>query len=117
MFSGVALDELARIEGLPGGAQLTASQTGSHRELVADRLGVLVRQLITVCLAVDPERVVLVGGMTSGNSVVDSIRHHLERHVPIPPEIVVSDFPQESALLGAVQLASRQPSEPATAGR
>lgn len=115
VVSGVALDELARLEGLAGAAELTASTTAAHRALVAERLGVLVRKLITVCLALDPQRVVLVGGMTSGVAVVKAVTHHLTRHVPIPPEVVVSAFPRESALLGAVQLAARQLPQPAVA--
>lgn len=108
LFSGIALDRLARERELDGAAELTAAGDAGHRAAFEDRLGTIGRQLVTACLVLDPQRVVLVGGMTAGIAVVDGIQEHLRRHVPMPPEIVVSDFPGDAALYGAVELALDQ---------
>lgn len=110
VFSGIALDQLGRELGFNGAAELTASTSSAARDAFALRLGVLGRQLVTACLLLDPQRVVLVGGMTAGKAVVEGIREHLKAHVPFPPEVVVSDFPNEAALYGALELVSNKAS-------
>ncbi|MPV35547.1 ROK family protein [Georgenia subflava] len=106
VFSGMALDRLGRELGLDGAPGLTASASPVAREAFSARLGALSRQLAAACLLLDPQRVVLVGGMTAAGAVVDGIRDHLRAHVPLPPEVVVSGFPNDAALYGALTLAA-----------
>lgn len=108
VFSGIALDQLGRELGFNGAAGLSASTSPAAQEAFTARLGALARQLVTACLLLDPQRVVLVGGMTAGKAVVNGIRKHLETHVPLPPEVVVSHFPNDAALYGALELVSTE---------
>ncbi len=76
-FSGRALDELAQRLGLTGQAAAlcaAAAQPGRARDELRQRVDELARQLVTCCLLLDPQRIVLVGSV-AGNEVVRGAAH------------------------------------------
>jgi Transcriptional regulator/sugar kinase len=108
VFSGRALDQLAAQSGLTGGAAelcVVASRPGPARAALRSRLDELARHLATCCLLLDPGRVVLVGGVARDPLVRQLLVERLTEVLPYRPEVVLSDFPDDAALLGAVTMA------------
>lgn len=107
-FAGRALDRLAEEQGIPGGAAgLTAAaeQPGPARDALLARVDELARHLTTCCLLLDPQRVVLVGGVAGNDLIRSLLTERLAAVLPYPPEVVVSRFADDAALHGAVILA------------
>ncbi|WFF05729.1 ROK family protein [Micromonospora sp. WMMD1076] len=107
-FSGRALDELAQrlgVHGRAAGLCAAAEQPGPVREQLRLRVDELARQLVTCCLLLDPQRIVLVGGVAGNDLVRELLTERLTHTLPYPPEIVLSDFAQDAALLGALAMA------------
>ena len=76
-------------------AQAVVAETASH-------LGLALANM--VCL-INPELVVLTGGvMRSGDQLIGPIRQVVERLVPYPPRIVLSELKEEAGILGGVAL-------------
>ncbi|WP_328415462.1 ROK family protein [Micromonospora sp. NBC_00389] len=114
-FSGRALDQLAEELLLPGGATglaVRAGQPGGIRDALLARVDELARHLVTCCLLVDPQRVVLVGGVTGSDLIRGMLVERMAEVLPYPPEVVRSGFPDDAALLGAVILAREAVSAP-----
>jgi glucokinase len=108
VFSGRALDQLAERMGIAGGAAALAGAAagpGPAREALLGRVDELARHLATCCLLVDPQRVVLVGGVARNDLVRSLLAERLGQVLPRRPEIVLSDFADDAALLGAVTMA------------
>lgn len=115
VFSGKALDRLAARSGLTGGAAALcaeAARPGPAQDALRSRLDELARHLATCCLLLDPGRVVLVGGVARNPLVRELLVERLTEVLPYRPEVVLSDFPDDAALLGAVTMAA----EAASAG-
>ncbi|MBF9133161.1 ROK family protein [Plantactinospora sp. S1510] len=115
VFSGGALDRLAATFGLTGGAAALCAEAatpGPAREALCDRLDELARHLVTCCLLIDPRRVVLVGGVAGSPLVRELLAERLAEVLPYRPEIVLSGFPDDAALLGAVTMAGELASAP-----
>ncbi|MDW5328412.1 ROK family protein [Plantactinospora sp. KLBMP9567] len=109
VFSGGALDRLATRFGLTGGAAALcaeATRPGPVRDALRARLDELARHLATCCLLLDPGRVVLVGGVARDPLVRELLTERLAEVLPYRPEVVLSDFPDDAALLGAVTMAA-----------
>ncbi|GAA4459812.1 ROK family protein [Phytohabitans houttuyneae] len=109
-FSGRALDELADRLNLPGGAAglcTAARSPGPARDALMPRIDELARHVVTCCLLLDPKRVVLVGGVARDELVRDLLIERLARALPYPPEVVLSTFAQDAALLGSLSLAAQ----------
>jgi len=108
VFSGRALDELATTFGLANAAELCAAaeEPGAARDALTERLDELARHLVTCCLLIDPQRIVLVGGVAGSRLVREMLSERLARVLPYRPEVVLSDFPDDASLLGAVTLAA-----------
>lgn len=107
-FAGRALDQLAEEQGIPGGAAgLTAAaeQPGAARDALCARVDELARHLATCCLLLDPQRVVLVGGVAGSALIRSLLTERLAAVLPYPPEVVLSRFADDAALHGAVILA------------
>lgn len=68
-------------------------------------LGMAVANLATT---LDPERVVLGGGMAAEPSLLPAIRETVARAVPFPPEVVTARFVDDAALIGAIALAGTE---------
>ncbi|MCM2423246.1 ROK family protein [Streptomyces sp. RKAG293] len=61
--------------------------------------------LAAMVLSVDPELVVLGGGISqAGAALLDPVRGHLEPQCPFPPRVVTSTLGDEAVALGAVRL-------------
>ena len=67
----------------------------------------LARHVVTCCLLLDPQRLVLVGGVARDDLVRELLIDRLSHALPYPPEVVLSDFAQDAALLGSITLAAQ----------
>lgn len=107
VFGGRVLDELAATHGLArGAADLVAAADAELRDAVDRRLDTMSRAVIGMCLLLDPERVVLFGGLTGSERIVGRLTERLHAHLPFPPDVVMSGFAQDAPLVGAVTLAA-----------
>jgi glucokinase len=107
-FSGRALDLTAERLGIAGGAAAlcqAARHPGAVRDALLGRVDELARHLATCCLLLDPQRVVLVGGVARSDLVRELLAERLAAVLPHRPEIVLSGFADDAALLGAVTMA------------
>ncbi|MFI0794910.1 ROK family protein [Micromonospora rubida] len=107
-FSGRALDRLADELGVPGtaaGLAAAAERPGPARDALTARVDELARHLITCCLLLDPQRVVLVGGVAGSELIRGLLVERLAAVLPYRPDVVLSGFADDAALLGAVVLA------------
>ena len=76
--------------------------------LVVDFVGELAFHLVNLTNAVDPQRIVVGGGMTAAWPLVHpALRTALDRAVPYPPELVRSASPDCAPLIGAIALGAR----------
>ncbi|WP_246001414.1 ROK family protein [Allorhizocola rhizosphaerae] len=108
-FSGRALDELAESLGVAGGAAgigEAALASGRVRDELVSRVEALAQHVTTCCLLLDPQRLVLVGGVARNDLIRRLLTDRLSRALPNPPEIVLSAFAQDAALLGSLTLAA-----------
>lgn len=108
-FSGRALDELAQQMGLTGQAAAlcaAAEQPGRARDELRQRVDELARHIVTCCLLLDPQRIVLVGSVASNDLVRRLLVDRLNQALPYRPDIVLSAFAQDAALLGALAMAT-----------
>lgn len=86
-------------------AQLFESTDPRVRDLVADALDQLAVGVANMAIVVDPERIVVGGGlMASGERVLAALEARLREAVPFPPRVLPAEFVQDSALRGSVAL-------------
>ncbi|HTW10905.1 MAG TPA: ROK family protein, partial [Acidimicrobiales bacterium] len=98
---GRALSAADVFAGADSDASLASLLSGFVRELCY--------HLVNLCIAVDPARVAVGGGMTRSWSRLESpLRRALDAHVPYPPELVLAAYPLDAALIGATTLAIDQ---------
>jgi glucokinase len=87
-------------------AQLFGRTDPVSVHVVHQALGALGTALVNLAVFVDPERVVLGGGLTaSADVVVPVLEAYLRSGVPFPPEVVLGAFPRGASLMGAAALA------------
>ena len=73
-----------------------------------ERVDELARHVLTCALLLDPQRVVVGGGMSRATKVIlNPLRARLESAMVFPPEVVESSFGADASLRGAVELARR----------
>ena len=128
---GAPLEELAggraiseRASALAG-RHLTTAEAFAHwgadgpiGRLLADALDVLGRHVANLAVAIDPEVIVVAGGMTgSAEVILPVLRRYLDQAVPYPPGLELARLGAEGALTGAVLMALEAAAEPAPAGR
>lgn len=88
---------------------LLAARNQGVAAILAEAWQVLGRHLANIALVLDPEKIVIAGGMTMQSAmIIPALTAVMQRAVPFPPRIVVSSFPMDAALQGAVLLASEQ---------
>ncbi|WP_329126475.1 ROK family protein [Streptomyces sp. NBC_01465] len=76
------------------------------RSLLDESVSALAAAVANLCIALDPERVVVGGGlMGAGRPLLKRFRTALDAAVPFPPELTPARFVDEAALYGAVSLA------------
>ncbi|MFI7342521.1 ROK family protein [Streptomyces sp. NPDC050085] len=95
-------------EAVSGKALTRAAAHGSTQ--LADHIGELLDELafhlVNLTIAVDPERIVVGGGMVrSWDALHDPLRAALDAAVPYPPQLVPAAHPYDAPLLGALALA------------
>ena len=79
------------------------------REIVRETLDVLARSIANISVLIDPELIVLGGGMmASGDVILAALREHLAGAVPFPPRVAPARFSRDASLHGAVALALDQ---------
>ncbi|MFI1192228.1 ROK family protein [Micromonospora sp. NPDC020750] len=103
---------------MAAGLTAAAERPGPVRDALAARVDELARHLATCCLLLDPQRMVLVGGVAGNELIRGLLDERLRAVLPYPPETVLSRFADDAALLGAVILArerSRRPGKPTPA--
>ncbi|HEY3868265.1 MAG TPA: ROK family protein [Actinocrinis sp.] len=112
------LEELAGGAGLAAGgarllgrrvtaAQLFASADPRVAAFVDGALDELAVHVANLAVALDPQRVAVGGGfLGSAERILPALRRRLAEAVPFPPQLVRAHFEQDSALRGAVLLAS-----------
>lgn len=68
-----------------------------------DRFGAIAaRQIAMLQLVIDPEIIVLHGPLTVHDALVERVRGHLARELPTAAPVVVSEFGQSGAVIGAL---------------
>jgi glucokinase len=94
------------------GRRVTAAELFTYgrdprvRLLIGDALDALALALANLCVALDPSRVVIGGGMMGAASyIVPHLRDCLRQAVPYPPEVVPARFVDDAPLYGALALA------------
>ena len=89
-------------------AELFARAANDHaaRLIVRETLDVLARAIANISVLIDPELVVLGGGMmASADVILPALREHLAHAVPFPPRVAEAHFTSDASLHGAVALA------------
>lgn len=77
-------------------------------ELLDETIETLSRTVANLCVTLDPERVVLGGGMMgAAEHIVPRVAEVLRRSVPFPPDLVTARFVDDAPLVGALALALR----------
>ncbi|MEV3979650.1 ROK family protein [Nonomuraea sp. NPDC049758] len=86
--------------------EVLAARSGPLAELVAQALSVLTMTVANLCVTLDPEVLVLGGGMMgAAGLIVPRLAGEVRRAVPFPPEIRPGRFTDDAPLLGALALA------------
>ncbi|MEV6039578.1 ROK family protein [Nonomuraea sp. NPDC052116] len=91
------------------GRPVTAAEllSGGHaRELVDEALRTLAMSVANLCVVLDPERLVVGGGMMgAAELILPRLTAEVGRAVPFPPEVRPARFADDAPLLGALALA------------
>ncbi|MFI9845413.1 ROK family protein [Nonomuraea sp. NPDC051941] len=91
------------------GRPVTAAELlgGGHaRELVDEALRTLAMSVANLCVVLDPERLVIGGGMMgAAELILPRLAAEVGRAVPFPPEVRPARFADDAPLLGALALA------------
>ncbi|MET9250164.1 ROK family protein [Nonomuraea sp. NPDC003709] len=91
------------------GRPVTAAELlgGGHaRELVDEALRTLAMSVANLCVVLDPERLVVGGGMMgAAELILPRLAAEVGRAVPFPPEVRPARFADDAPLLGALALA------------
>jgi glucokinase len=102
------------------GERLTAAEVFARagaddaaHAIVRETLDVLGRSIANICALIDPELVVLGGGMmASADVIIPSLSTHLASALPFPPRVAAAHFTRDASLHGAVALALFELSQP-----
>ena len=87
-------------------AALFARTDPAAQQVLQHALGVLANAVANIAVLLDPARVVMGGGLMDSADVLRPVlAAHLDRVVPVPPELLVARFTQDASLHGAIALA------------
>jgi glucokinase len=87
-------------------AEAFAAADPRVRLLVEDAIAEFARYLANLATLLDPERVVIGGGLANaGDRLLGPLRETFEKICPFPAEIVTSAFARDASLFGAAALA------------
>ena len=94
-----------------------AATDEAARELVNETLDVLARSVANMSALIDPELVVLGGGMmASADAILPAIGRRLAETLPFPPRVAAAHFTRDASLHGAVALALSEEAQLTTVG-
>jgi predicted NBD/HSP70 family sugar kinase len=83
-----------------------AAGDATARQVVDESVSFLAGGIVNVCAVLAPELVVLGGGVArAGAALVDPVRERLEKALPAPPRLVLSELGDAASVTGAVRLA------------
>jgi glucokinase len=84
----------------------TLREDPAVRALLDEATEALSLAVANLCIALDPDRVVVGGGMMgAGQHILPRVTAEVRRRVPFPPEVMAARFIDDASLLGAVALA------------
>jgi glucokinase len=96
------------------GREVTAAELfDRHAEpgvarLLEETLETLSRTVANLCVALDPQRVVVGGGlMGAAGHILPRLAAQLRRTVPFPPELATASFVDDAPLVGALAMAAQ----------
>jgi predicted NBD/HSP70 family sugar kinase len=75
--------------------------------LVEDECRRIGHIIAAVCAVIDPEAVILTGGVGGNDLLIERASHFAAQVAPVPPSIVSSCFGERASLVGAVAIAVR----------
>ncbi|HET9167984.1 MAG TPA: ROK family protein [Actinospica sp.] len=83
-----------------------AATDEAARAIVDETLDVLARSIANITTLIDPELVVIGGGMmASGDVILTAVGRRLTETLPFPPPVAAAHFTRDASLHGAVALA------------
>ncbi|GAA0582063.1 ROK family transcriptional regulator [Kribbella sandramycini] len=104
--------ELAAAQGIAPGSEgelviaSAALQDPESQRVLTAFTEVLARGAAVLALAVDPEVIILGGGMSRGGAIIaEPFRRELAKHTLVPIEVAISTMGADSVALGAARLA------------
>ncbi len=98
--------DVGRTDHMPLEGVVSGKAHGQRALEEGEFLGQLAFQLVNLAIALDPERIVIGGGMVrSWDALHGPLRRALDAAVPYPPQLVLAAHPHEAPLLGALALA------------
>jgi glucokinase len=93
-------------------------RAAAARVIVREALDVLARSIANISVLIDPELIVVGGGMmASADVILPALRDYLAASVPFPPPVAAARFTRDASLHGAVALALDQLAAVACAAR
>ncbi|WP_405482520.1 ROK family protein [Streptomyces sp. NBC_00009] len=100
----IPLEDVVSGKALSRAAQANGSTELAHH--IGEFIDELAFHLVNLAIAVDPERIVVGGGMVRSWAVLHApLRTALDAAVPYPPQLVPAAHPYDAPLLGALALA------------
>ena len=97
--------------GLPGDFRVLwgmREKNGDARALIEASLDALARDIASICAALDPEAVILNGGMSRAEGMADELRGRATKYLPSPMRAVfrllLSELGSSAAVMGAAAL-------------
>jgi glucokinase len=110
--SGKALSELASaVVGRPvdtAEAFALAEHDSAVRAVLDEALDLLACHLANLAVALDPQRIVLAGGLAQeAGTIIPRLSAAIDRIVPFPPQIALAGLPDDAGLAGALEVAAR----------
>ena len=80
-------------------------------DLVEEECARLARVVASVCAVVDPEAVVLTGGVGGNRRLIDTVERLVAQHTIYPPKVLASALAERTSLTGATYLAMQRARE------
>jgi predicted NBD/HSP70 family sugar kinase len=75
--------------------------------LVEDECRHIASVIAAVCAVVDPEKVILTGGVGGNHDLIDRVDKLIAGMAAFPPPVIRSDLGGRASLVGAIWLATR----------
>ncbi|MCF0247510.1 MAG: ROK family protein [Synergistes sp.] len=116
-FSGDVIEKLAKEAGLPNDFRELWARRGEKEAaaLIEPAIETFARGISSIAVTLDPEVIILSGGISRAEGLETSVRERIEKYLPIPFrrffEIKISQLGGAAALIGAASLGQEMDSE------